>query len=215
MHLLVITIMNTDNNEHSFATMQKNIFKALEDAAEPITSKLSEIQQLDETINDYFVFLGQDPASLKDHAANYNNNAKKYFIKLYSYIALAINPETGPQLKELLSQQLIMQQDMLDLLEEALEKQELAYTAGGVTIYKPTSIFFAKESDCNNINELDISATELNQLLDNYNDNQKIPVSIDATVILGTLNLLRDAREEVMEQHLKNLTKVLAEQANS
>lgn len=207
--------MNTKNHKQSLSIVQKPILKALEDVAEPIMTKLSEIQQLDETITDYFVFLGQNPATIEDSITNPSNNTKEYFIKLYCYTALAVNPETGPQLKELLAQQLIMQCDMLDLLEEALEKQELAYTAGGVTLYKPSTASFPNDTDCNSINEISISASELSQLLENYNNELNIPINIDATTILGTLNLLRDSREQVMEQHLKNLTKVLAGQASS
>lgn len=205
--------MTKENIEQKTSNSQKITLNTLEQVAEPITKKMNDIMQMDRTIEDYFLFLGQ--SNQKPNAKQSSNTLvpEERFTKLYCYIALAINPETGPKLKELLEQQLIMQRDMLDLLEEALEKQELAYVAGGVTKYKSAKIATTNVMDCNTINDVNITMGKLHELLNNFNNKLNNTINIDKTKILDTLNLLRESREQIMEQHLANLTKVLEEQA--
>ncbi len=205
--------MTNENIEQKTSNSQKITLNAIEQVAEPITNKMNDIMQMDRTIEDYFLFLGQSSQKPNIQQSNHTLPPKEHFTKLYCYIALAINPETGPKLKELLEQQLIMQRDMLDLLEEALEKQELAYVAGGVTKHKSAKIATINVMDCNTINDVNITMGELHELLKNFNNKLNNTINIDETKILDTLNLLRDSREQIMEQHLANLTKVIEEQA--
>lgn len=201
--------------KQTMTNSQQPIITALKQIATPITDKLKEISDLDTIIADYFIFLGQDHQYNKSQTSTQTNTTNYAFTTLYCYTALAINPETGPQLKELLEQQLIMQRDMLDLLEEALEKQQMAYGTCDNKICKPANTPFCHKKDCSKLNDINITTSELHSLLENYNSNTRSKINIDETKVMATLNLLQDSREKIMEHHLESLTKILAVQAKT
>lgn len=185
---------------HSDNKIMRQSIDDLKKLAEPLFSSLNAIEVFDTEIAKAFAILQieqEQPHALKTSSkkSTVSDALVHDLKKAHSFISLAVAADTGPQFKQLLSDQLIMQRDMLDMLREVVEKR---------TAIKLRVLEIPDREDLN------MTEQDRKSILEQLNAKLSDRIHVDDATVVAQLNNFRSARELIMEKYVQYLTTALS-----